>query len=67
MNGRNAITWEERFDYDVEYVDNISFCKDVKIIFMTAWKAFVKSEGISAEGEATMGEFFGNKKEKINA
>ncbi len=57
INGRNAISWEEKFEYDVEYVDNISFLLDVKIIFLTVWKAFVKEEGISAEGQATM-EFF---------
>lgn len=61
INGRNAITWEEKFDYDVQYVDNITFFGDVKIIFKTVWKAFVKEEGISAEGEATITEFKGTK------
>ena len=61
INGRNAITWEEKFDYDVQYVDNITFFGDVKIILKTVWKAFVKEEGISAEGEATMSEFKGTK------
>ncbi len=60
ISGRNAISWEEKFECDVKYVDNISFVGDVKIIFKTVWKAFVKEEGISAEGEATMGEFIGN-------
>ncbi len=59
INGRNAISWEEKFVYDVEYVDNITFVGDIKIIFQTIWKAFVKAEGISAEGDATMGEFMG--------
>ena len=63
INGRNGITWEERFDWDIKYIDNITFIGDVKIIFLTVWKAFVKEEGISAEGEATMGEFMGTSKE----
>lgn len=61
INGRNAITWEEKFDYDVNYVDDITFVGDVKIILRTVWKAFVKEEGISAEGEVTMTEFEGTK------
>jgi sugar transferase EpsL len=56
VNGRNAISWEEKFELDVWYVDNWSLWLDVKIILMTVWKV-VKREGISAEGEATMGEF----------
>lgn len=60
INGRNCLSWEEKFDYDVQYVDNITFWGDVKIIFMTVWKAFVKEEGISQEGEATMEEFTGS-------
>lgn len=59
VNGRNAITWEEKFRLDVEYVDHISFLQDVKIIFDTA-KAVLKREGISAENSATMEEFIGN-------
>ncbi|EJF08478.1 sugar transferase [Pontibacter sp. BAB1700] len=58
VNGRNAISWEEKFRYDVWYVDNISFMLDVKIIFMTIGKVF-KSEGISAEGSVTMERFRG--------
>ena len=65
VNGRNAISWEERFDWDVTYVDNITFIGDVKIILLTIWKAFVKEEGISAQGCATMGEFMGSA-EKAN-
>ena len=64
INGRNAISWEEKFEYDVQYVDGISFLLDVKIIFMTVWKAFVKEEGISAEGQATMEFFTGSKSEE---
>lgn len=66
VSGRNAISWEEKFDLDVEYVDNITFLGDVKIILKTVISAFVKKEGISQEGQATMGEFTGTK-EQINA
>lgn len=59
VHGRNAISWEEKFDWDVKYVNNITFLGDVKIILQTVWKAFVKEEGISAEGQATMEEFMG--------
>lgn len=61
VNGRNAISWEEKFRLDVEYVDNISFAMDLKIILMTVKKVFV-SEGISAEGSATMEKFVGSNK-----
>ena len=64
VNGRNAISWEEKFKYDVEYVDNISFPMDVKIVFMTV-SSVLKREGISSEGSATM-EFFEGSKEKEN-
>lgn len=60
VNGRNSISWEEKFSLDVYYVDNISFLLDLKIIFMTALKVF-KSEGVSAEGVATMEKFKGTK------
>ncbi len=60
VNGRNAITWEQKFKYDVEYVNNITFWGDVKIILTTLKKA-VKREGISQEGEATMEVFMGAK------
>jgi lipopolysaccharide/colanic/teichoic acid biosynthesis glycosyltransferase len=58
IHGRNAISWEEKFDWDVKYVDNVSFLGDWKIIFQTV-KTVLKREGISAAGEATMGEFMG--------
>nr|WP_241635346.1 sugar transferase [Fusobacterium gastrosuis] len=61
VNGRNAISWEEKFKYDVEYVNNVNFWLDLKIIFLTVKKIFIK-EGISQEGNATMEEFWGNKK-----
>ena len=60
VNGRNALTWEDRFRMDVEYVDNITFLGDVKIILGTV-KAVVKREGISSESAATMEEFMGTK------
>jgi len=61
VNGRNAISWEEKFDYDVEYIDNCSFILDMKIIFLTIKKIFVK-EGISQEGNATMEAFKGSER-----
>jgi hypothetical protein len=62
VNGRNAISWEEKFRYDVEYVDNISFLLDIKIICNTALKV-IKRDGISSETSATMEEFMGQTKE----
>jgi len=62
VNGRNAITWEEKFRLDVWYVDNQSFWLDIKILWMTVVKVF-KREGISHEGQATMEKFMGSKKE----
>lgn len=62
VNGRNAISWEEKFRYDVEYVDNVSLLLDIKIILKTALKV-VKRDGISSETSATMEEFMGNTKE----
>ena len=64
VHGRNAITWEEKFDWDVKYVDNITFLGDWKIIFQTI-ATVLKHEGISAEGEATMGAFMGSEEEKV--
>ncbi|EGV37386.1 pilin glycosylation protein PglB [Neisseria weaveri LMG 5135] len=59
VNGRNAISWDKKFELDVWYVDNLSFWLDIKILFLTIKKVFIK-EGISAEGEATMPFFTGN-------
>lgn len=61
VNGRNAITWEEKFKLDVWYVDHQTLWLDVKIIFMTFWKIF-KREGINQEGRATVEYFEGDKK-----
>ena len=62
VNGRNAISWEEKFDLDVQYVDNVTFLGDWKIIFQTIKKVIVR-EGISSENAATMEPFRGSVKE----
>jgi lipopolysaccharide/colanic/teichoic acid biosynthesis glycosyltransferase len=59
INGRNAISWQQKFEYDVWYVDHVSFLLDVKIFFLTLKKVF-KPEGISSESSATMERFTGN-------
>ncbi len=59
VNGRNSISWEKKFEYDVWYVDNMSFMLDCKILLLTVLKVF-KSEGINEEGQATSQEFKGN-------
>lgn len=59
VNGRNAITWKRKFELDIWYVDHISFILDIKILFLTIKKVFVR-EGISQEGQATMEVFNGN-------
>ena len=61
VKGRNAISWEEKFEWDVKYVDKITFKGDCRIILDTI-KTVVKREGISAAGEATMEEFMGTEK-----
>ena len=63
VNGRNAISWEEKFRLDVAYVDSITFLGDVKIILATVGKIF-KREGISSETSATMEEFMGTPEEE---
>ena len=60
VNGRNAISWEDKFNLDVEYVDSVSFIGDWKIIFLTIKKVFVK-EGISSDTSVTMEYFEGSK------
>lgn len=57
-HGRNAITWEKKFEYDVEYVNRLSFALDLRI-FLATVRAVLKREGISSEGSATMEEFMG--------
>lgn len=61
INGRNAISWEEKFKLDVWYVDNQSLWLDIKILFLTIKKVLVR-DGINAQGEATMGKFTGSKR-----
>ncbi|PEF91599.1 MULTISPECIES: sugar transferase [Bacillus] len=61
VNGRNTISWEEKFNYDVEYVDNVSFTTDWKIILLTIKKVFIR-EGINSETAVTMEPFKGNQK-----
>lgn len=60
VNGRNAISWQQKFEYDVWYVNHISLLLDIKILFLTIKKVFVR-EGISQEGQATAEAFKGNK------
>ena len=62
--GRNSITWEEKFEKDVYYVDHLSFLLDVKIIFKTV-SVVLKREGISSETSATMEEFMGSEREYV--
>lgn len=59
VNGRNAISWEEKFKFDVYYADNISVLLDLKILFLTI-KKVMKREGVSAEGSVSMEKFKGN-------
>lgn len=59
VNGRNAISWEQKFEYDVWYVENQSLWLDIKILLLTVKKVFI-SEGISAEGQATIEKFKGS-------
>jgi len=60
VNGRNAITWQQKFEYDVWYVDHISFSLDFRILLLTVRKVF-KSEGINSKTNVTMYKFEGNK------
>jgi len=59
VNGRNAVSWQQKFEYDVWYVDNLSFWLDIKILLMTVKKVF-KKEGVAVEGASTIGRFKGN-------
>lgn len=59
VNGRNAISWKQKFEFDVEYVEKCSFALDIRIIFLTIKKVFVR-EGINQEGQASMELFKGN-------
>ena len=59
VNGRNALSWEDKFKLDVRYVDNRSLWLDIKILWLTVRKVLVR-EGISGAGEATMAKFTGS-------
>ncbi len=63
INGRNAASWEQKFEYDVKYIENITFLGDMKIIFGTVGKV-LRREGISSEDSATMEAFTGTKKKE---
>jgi lipopolysaccharide/colanic/teichoic acid biosynthesis glycosyltransferase len=65
VNGRNAISWEEKFELDVWYVDHWSPWLDVKILALTLLKV-LKREGISQEGQATMREFMGSDRSVVH-
>lgn len=65
VNGRNAISWEERFEYDVQYVDHITFLGDWKILFQTVGKV-LKRDGITSATSVTMEEFMGSEVETKN-
>lgn len=64
VNGRNAISWEEKFDWDIKYVNNISFKLDCQIIFQTVKKVFVR-EGISSDTSDTMEDFMGTEERGV--
>ena len=57
VNGRNAISWDKKLEYDLEYIKKISFLGDAKIVFLTIIKAFVKQEGITEEGNVTAADY----------
>lgn len=59
VNGRNAISWQQKFEYDIWYVNHLTFALDIKIMFLTVKKVF-RSEGISSDTSATMEKFVGN-------
>jgi len=66
INGRNSVTWEERFRLDVWYVDNRSFLLDLRILALTAWRV-LKREGISPRGHSFMPEFMGTQQSGLNS
>lgn len=65
INGRNALSWEEKFELDVWYVENRGLWLDIKILFLTVWKV-MKRDDISQDGEATMSRFIGEPVEKAD-
>jgi sugar transferase EpsL len=65
VNGRNALDWDQRFEYDLWYVDHRSFWLDLRIIAMTAWRV-LRPQGISQPGQATMSKFTGSQRDRNN-
>ena len=63
VHGRNAVSWQDKFKMDVEYVDHITFLGDLKIVWKSVMVAFVKRDGISSDTSVTMEEFMGNEEE----
>lgn len=63
ISGRNACSWDEKFEYDIQYLKKITFIGDVKIVFKTVFKSFFKQEGISSDTSATMEKFMGSEAE----
>ncbi|PRY13310.1 lipopolysaccharide/colanic/teichoic acid biosynthesis glycosyltransferase [Pontibacter ummariensis] len=63
VKGRNALTWDEKFEYDARYVENLSFALDLKILLLTVEKV-LKSEGVTAQGHATMPSFIDHVRQK---
>lgn len=61
INGRNAISWTQKFEYDVWYVEHLSFSLDLKILFQTLWNV-IRGKGVSQQGHVTVGKFAGNTK-----
>ena len=66
INGRNACSWDEKFGYDIHYVDHLSLALDLRILASTVWKV-LRREGINAPGEATMPEFMGSTAVDVHA
>jgi sugar transferase EpsL len=65
INGRNAVSWEQKFAFDIWYVENRSFWRDLKILALTPWKT-LKRQGISNEGHVTMPEFMGYRQRRTD-
>lgn len=63
INGRNTISWQQKFDYDIWYVDHLSFALDLKILFRTLWNV-IRGKGVSQQGHVTVGKFTGTQTEK---